>query len=57
MKNFSTQCMDKMMGNEKGKSLKKDVPCKQTLAFIMQFARVYHTEPALQKELCGFVIN
>jgi hypothetical protein len=57
MKNFSTQCMDKMMGNGKGKSLKKAMPCKQTLEFIMQFARVYHTEPALQKELCGFVIN
>jgi hypothetical protein len=49
--------MDKMMENEKGKDARKTMPCKQTLMLLTQFARVYRAEPAMQKELCGLVIN
>jgi len=57
MKNFSTHCMAKTTENEKSKEGEKIRPGKQTLAFLMQFARVYRTEPALSKDFCGFVIN
>ncbi|MDR1919300.1 MAG: hypothetical protein LBQ65_06605 [Tannerellaceae bacterium] len=57
MKDFSTPCWDKMMDKEKNNDAKKNLPCKQTVSFLTQFARVYHAEPVLQKNLCGFILN
>jgi hypothetical protein len=57
MKNFSTRCMDKMMNKETGKNNGRVTPCKQTLALLTQFARVYHAVPTVQKGLCAFVVN
>jgi hypothetical protein len=36
---------------------KQMMPCKQTLSFLSQFARVYHAEPGIEKKLCGFILN
>ncbi|GAB6394337.1 MAG: hypothetical protein MdMp024_0649 [Bacteroidales bacterium] len=58
MKNFSTQCTDKVTDSGKSREGGKAGPCKQTLDFLKQFARVYHAEPALTpKSLCGFILN
>jgi hypothetical protein len=57
MKNLSTQCVNKIMGKGKRKDNTEEKPCKQTLNFLSQFARIYHAEPALQQDLCGFVLN
>lgn len=58
MKKVSTQCMNGLE-NKKNKSRKgkKSTPRRQTLDFLSQFARVYHSEPALSPELCGLVMN
>jgi len=58
MKNFSTQCADKVTDSGKSWDGGKAMPGKQTLDFLKQFARVYHAEPALMpKSLCGFIPN
>lgn len=58
MKRFFTQCMNELEDKaKKNRSGKKSTPSKQTLDFLSQFARIYHTEPALQTELCGYVMN
>jgi phosphoribosylformimino-5-aminoimidazole carboxamide ribonucleotide (ProFAR) isomerase len=57
MKNFSTQCVSKIMGKTTRKNSMEEKPCKQTLNFLSQFARVYHAEPDIRKDLCGFVLN
>lgn len=58
MKNISTRCMDKLkQKKEKTQGERKCMPRKQTLDFLMQFARVYHTEPAMQPDICGYVLN
>lgn len=58
MKNISTPCMDKLK-QQTDKNLRERhcAPCKQTLDFLTQFARVYQAEPALKSELCGYVLN
>lgn len=58
MKRLSTHCMDGIE-NKKDKSRKggKSAPRRQTLDFLSQFARVYHSEPALRPELGGLVMN
>lgn len=59
MKRLSTQCMDDL-GNKKNRSRnekKRSMPRRQTLDFLSQFARVYHSEPAMHPELCGLVLN
>ena len=33
------------------------MPRRQILDFLTQFARVYHSEPALRTELCGLVMK
>lgn len=59
MKKLSTPCMNELENrtdnnrNENGKSM----PRRQTLDFLSQFARVYHSEPVMQPELCGLVLN
>lgn len=59
MKKLSTQRMNEFENktdkNRNGK--KKSQPCRQTLDFLMQFARVYHSEPILSPDLCGVVMN
>ena len=58
MKRFSTQCMDGLKDKtKKNRNEKKSTPSKQTLDFLSQFARIYHAEPAMQPELCGYVMN
>jgi hypothetical protein len=57
MKNFSTQCLNKMMEKDKKQDSKVNMPRKQTLHFLTQFARVYHAEPMTDKALCGFILN
>jgi hypothetical protein len=57
MKNLSTQCADKMMEKGKNNNDREDKPCRQTLNFLSQFARVYHADPAIRQELCGVVLN
>jgi hypothetical protein len=32
-------------------------PQKQVVDFLMQFARSYHVEPALPKQLSGMILN
>lgn len=58
MKRLSTQCMDKLENKKTqrgGES--KSLPHQKTLDFLSQFARVYHAEPVLRTELCGYVLN
>lgn len=59
MKKLSTQCMDELKDKtDKNRNEKKQsTPRTQTLDFLMQFARVYHSEPTLHPELCGVVMN
>jgi len=42
-------------------SRKKDLsslsPCNKTVAFLLQFACVYHVEKNLPAGLCGFILN
>lgn len=58
MKKLSTQCMDELGENKKkNRNEKRMMPKRQTLDFLSQFARVYHSEPVLQPELCGLVMN
>lgn len=58
MKRLSTHCMDGIENKKnKGRKREKSAPRKQTLDFLSQFARVYHSEPALSTELCGLVMN
>lgn len=58
MKRFSTQCMDKLDDKtKKNRNEKKTMPCRQTLDFLTQFARVYQAEPVLHSELCSYVMN
>lgn len=58
MKEDSTQ---RMNGPEDKKKkimhVKRTTPRKQTLDFLSQLARVYHSEPALSPEFCGLIIN
>lgn len=58
MKNFSTRCMNGI-GDKTNESRKegKSMPCRQTLDFLTQFARVYHSEPMLHSELCSLILN
>ena len=58
MKNNSTQCMDELkQQTEKRSAERRCAQRKQTLDFLTQFARVYQAEPALQPDLCGYVLN
>lgn len=58
MKRLSTQCMDEIKNRTAGnREEKKSQPKRRTLDFLTQFARVYHSEPALHTELCGLVMN
>jgi len=58
MKKFSTRCMNEFTDKtEKGRATGKHIPQKKTLDFLMQFARVYHAEPEMKQEICGFVMN
>ena len=58
MKRFSTQCMNGLENKtKKNRNEKKSTPSGQTIDFLSQFARSYHVEPALQPELCGYVMN
>lgn len=59
MKKLSTQCMDELenKANNNRNEKKKSQPRRQTLDLLMQFARVYHSEPSLCPELCGIVMN
>jgi hypothetical protein len=57
MKSISTRCVIKLKGKEKNKDGKPAMPCKQTMNFLTQFARGYHVEPVMQKDLRGFVLN
>jgi hypothetical protein len=45
------------MGKGNSNNGKPIMPCKQTLSFLTQFARVYHVEPLIEKKLCGFILN
>jgi hypothetical protein len=56
MKNFSTRCRGKIIEKENNND-KPIMPRKQTLSFLMQFARVYHAESLIEKNLCGFILN
>ena len=58
MKRLSTQCMNGIENKtDINRKDRKSSPRRQTLDFLTQFARVYHSEPALRTELCGLVMN
>ena len=58
MKRLSTQCMNGIENKtDRNRKDRKSSPRRQTLDFLTQFARVYHSEPTLRTELCGLVIN
>ena len=58
MKRLSTQCMNEIENKtDRNRKERKTTPHRQTLDFLTQFARVYHSEPALRTEFCGFVMN
>lgn len=59
MKNFSTRCIKKRKEviDEENKQDKSIGPKRQTLDFIKQFARVYHSENTLDIQLVGLVLN
>ncbi|RHJ84397.1 hypothetical protein [Parabacteroides sp. AM08-6] len=59
MKRLSTRCMNEFENrtNRNRNEKKKSMPRRQTLDFLTQFARVYHSEPVLHPELCGVVMN
>jgi hypothetical protein len=57
MKNLSTRCRREIMERENNNDGKRMRPCKQTLSFLTQFARIYHAEPVIEKKLCGFILN
>lgn len=61
MKRLSTQCMNEIENKtNRNRKERKTMPRRQTLDFLnflTQFARVYHSEPALRTELCGLVMN
>lgn len=58
MKRLSTQCMNGTENKtDRNRKDRKSSPSRQTLDFLTQFARVYHSEPALRTELCGLVMN
>ena len=58
MKRLSTQCMNEIENKtNRNRKERKTMPSRQTLDFLNQFARVYHSEPALRTELCGLVMN
>ena len=57
MKRLSTQCMNEIENKtDRNRKERKTTPRRQTLDFLTQFA-VYHSEPALRTEFCGFVMN
>ena len=55
MKKLSTRCVNETDRNRKEQA--ENGPCRQTLAFLTQFARVYHAEPVLPPEFCGLILN
>lgn len=58
MKRLSTQCMNEIENKTNGnRKERRAMPRRQTLDFLTQFARVYHSEPALRTEFCGLVMN
>ena len=58
MKRLSTQCMNEIENKtDRNRKERKTTPRRQTLDLLTQFARVYHSEPALRTEFCGFVMN
>ena len=58
MKRLSTQCMNEIENKTtRHRTEPKTMPRRQTLDFLTQCARVYHSEPALRTELCGLVMN
>lgn len=60
MKRLSTHCMNDLENNTQAQATAKadaGKPRKQTLDFLMQFARAYQAEPALNAEVCGYVLN
>lgn len=58
MKRLSTQCMNEIENKtDRNRKERKTTLRRQTLDFLTQFARVYHSEPALRTEFCGFVMN
>ena len=58
MKRLSTQCMNEIENKtDRNRKERKTTPRRQTLDFLTQCARVYHSEPALRTEFCGFVMN
>ena len=58
MKRLSTQCMNGIENKtDRNRKDRKSSPRRQTLDFLTQFARAYHSEPALRTELCGLVMN
>ena len=55
MKRLSTQCMNEIENKtNRNRKERKTMPRRQTLDFLTQFARVYHSEPALRTELLIF---
>ncbi|OAV67142.1 hypothetical protein Barb4_02599 [Bacteroidales bacterium Barb4] len=51
MKKLSTRCVYSSIR-------KRNIrPSKQTLDFLIQFARVYKAEPALPQDICAYVLN
>ena len=58
MKKLSTPCMNEMINNQKkDRNNERSNPRKKTLDFLTQFARAYQAEPAIQQDLCGYVMN
>jgi hypothetical protein len=50
--------MDKFTSEtEQNRTAEKSMPQKKTLDFLMQLARIYHVEPNVKRNLCGFILN
>ncbi|MGM9759324.1 MAG: hypothetical protein ACI30I_04310 [Parabacteroides sp.] len=56
MKNISTFCMQNAGCTSKAEQ-KMGSPRKQTLDFLMQFARAYRVENAIDPKIGGYMLN
>lgn len=58
MKRFSTRCMDDLVNKTpKSPATGKSAPSRKTIDFLSRFARAYHAETDIQRNICGIVLN
>jgi hypothetical protein len=55
---FTSDYLNKYdLDGRKDNSLEFLQPQKKTIIFLMQFARSYHEEPRLSKQISGMILN